>query len=117
MKRGDTIVRDFGDTVRALREQRGFSRRVPAKRAGISDVYLGHVERGTSAPSLKTIDAVAVAFDMAAWGLLARMAGSPQAGQPPPGVNVRTWKRIRREFQIVLERVDDIVAQAAERRE
>ena len=45
----------FGAIVRRLREQRGWTIRKLAQRAGLSPNYVGIVERGANVPSLSTV--------------------------------------------------------------
>lgn len=52
----------FGDCVRAHRAARGWSQPQLADEAGISEVWLRRIERGTASPSFETIEAVAKAL-------------------------------------------------------
>ena len=45
----------FGAIVRRLREQRGWTLRKLATRAGLSPIYVSIVERGGNVPSLTTV--------------------------------------------------------------
>ncbi|WP_031516592.1 helix-turn-helix domain-containing protein [Desulfofalx alkaliphila] len=57
------IVR--GEQIRALREERGYTLQDLAKRAKLSLSYLSEIERGSKRPSLKTIDKLATALNVA----------------------------------------------------
>ena len=45
----------FGDTVRRLRAERGYSQEVLAERARLNADFLGFIERGDNLPTLATI--------------------------------------------------------------
>jgi transcriptional regulator with XRE-family HTH domain len=57
------IVR--GEQIRALREERGYTLQDLARRANLSLSYLSEIERGSKRPSLKTIDKLASALNVA----------------------------------------------------
>lgn len=57
------IVR--GEQIRALREERGYTLQDLARRASLSLSYLSEIERGSKRPSLKSIDKLAVALNVA----------------------------------------------------
>ncbi len=54
-----TLPEAFGDAVRRLRADRGFSQEDFAAHAGISRTYMSEIERGVTNVSLDTIDRVA----------------------------------------------------------
>jgi transcriptional regulator with XRE-family HTH domain len=45
----------FGETVRRLRAERGYSQEVLAERAKLNADFLGFIERGDNLPTLATI--------------------------------------------------------------
>jgi transcriptional regulator with XRE-family HTH domain len=45
----------FGDTVRRLRAERGYSQEALAERAKLNADFLGFIERGDNLPTLATI--------------------------------------------------------------
>jgi transcriptional regulator with XRE-family HTH domain len=45
----------FGDTIRRLRAERGYSQEVLAERAKLNADFLGFIERGDNLPTLTTI--------------------------------------------------------------
>jgi transcriptional regulator with XRE-family HTH domain len=45
----------FGETVRRLRAERGYSQEVLAERARLNADFLGFIERGDNLPTLATI--------------------------------------------------------------
>lgn len=57
------IVR--GEHIRSLREERGYTLQDLARRANLSLSYLSEIERGSKRPSLKTIDKLAGALNVA----------------------------------------------------
>jgi transcriptional regulator with XRE-family HTH domain len=56
------VGKTFGQKVRDLRRERGFSQEELAARAGVHRTYLGGIERGERNPSLKNIAAIANAL-------------------------------------------------------
>lgn len=55
---------DFGRFVRSVREQKGLSQQEVAKRAGITDVYVSHIELGIRDPSFSKSMAVLEALGL-----------------------------------------------------
>jgi transcriptional regulator with XRE-family HTH domain len=45
----------FGDTIRRLRAERGYSQELLAERAKLNADFLGFIERGDNLPTLATI--------------------------------------------------------------
>jgi transcriptional regulator with XRE-family HTH domain len=54
----------FGDTVRRLRAERGYSQEVLAERAKLNADFLGFIERGDNLPTLATILQLARALEV-----------------------------------------------------
>jgi len=54
----------FGNVVRRLREQRGWSQERLASRAELNRSYMGEIERATAMPSLATAAKLARALDV-----------------------------------------------------
>lgn len=54
----------FGQTVRELREKKGFSQEVFADQAGVHRTYMGGIERGERNPTLTTIWKIARALNI-----------------------------------------------------
>jgi transcriptional regulator with XRE-family HTH domain len=91
--------RDFGELLRTLREDRGFTLRRFAARMGISPTYLSAVERGeVPVPTEEKIFALAQVFERDPDELLA--AAGRVASDLPPILN-----RLPREMAAFLGRV------------
>ena len=56
------LVRDFGATVRSLREALSWSQEQLAEYAGLNRSYVGEIERGTAIASIVTADKLARAL-------------------------------------------------------
>lgn len=59
------IIAVFAKNLRMLRERAGFSQEELAYRAGLHRTYIGSVERGHRNVSLRTIERIAKALDVA----------------------------------------------------
>lgn len=59
-----------GGKIRALREQRGYTLQELSRRARLSLSYLSEIERGSKKPSLKTLEKIAKALNVAKTQLL-----------------------------------------------
>jgi transcriptional regulator with XRE-family HTH domain len=55
-------IQDFGDRVRALRKEQGYSQEGFADEVGLDRTYIGGIERGERNPGLKSILKIAVAL-------------------------------------------------------
>jgi transcriptional regulator with XRE-family HTH domain len=62
----------FGQAVREARHQRCMTQDDAALNSGIDRAFFGHVERGTKAPTLRTVWRVARALDVRPSELIAR---------------------------------------------
>lgn len=58
------VLRDFGERVRSLREQRGLTQMALAHSAGIHPTYLGSIENGQRNVALLNLYALAGALDV-----------------------------------------------------
>ena len=65
----------FGERVRALSEERGWSQEELGSQAGLHRTYVGAVERGERNVSLSTLEAFASALDVSVVDLLSK--GTP----------------------------------------
>ena len=74
MERDADLQRRFGTTVRALRLAQGRTQAELAQAAGISTVYLSHLERGYRGPSLQAVIRLAGALDLRPSTLVRRVA-------------------------------------------
>ncbi|WP_043279218.1 helix-turn-helix transcriptional regulator [Burkholderia sp. A1] len=64
------LVRQFGITIRSLRETRAWSQEQLAEHAGLNRSYVGEVERGEVIASLVTVEKLAKAFEVPVASLL-----------------------------------------------
>jgi transcriptional regulator with XRE-family HTH domain len=64
----------LGANVRALRESKRYSLRGLARRAGVSHETLRGIERGSSSPTIATIEKIAVSLDTEVRALLPETA-------------------------------------------
>lgn len=55
----EKINQNFGNKIRRLREENGYTQYDFAFECGISEAYYGRIERGEYSPSLKTIFKIA----------------------------------------------------------
>ena len=86
------LVREFGRTVRRLREANAWSQEQLAEYAGLNRSYISEIERGTVIASIATLDKLAHAFAVSAASMLDSHAGVPsgdpaalpQCGASPP---------------------------------
>jgi transcriptional regulator with XRE-family HTH domain len=58
----EQIVKRFGETVRRLRSERGFSQESFARRCGLHRTYMGIIERGEKAVTIVTASKIARAL-------------------------------------------------------
>lgn len=56
----------LGHRIREARQQKGYTQRILAKKAGIADVYLGEIERGSKMPSMNSFLKLIEALDISA---------------------------------------------------
>lgn len=73
------LAKLFGERVKALRAEHGFSQVDLAERAQISEEWVRRIERGAAAPSFQTIHALATALDVGYAELFAETA--PQGAE------------------------------------
>jgi transcriptional regulator with XRE-family HTH domain len=71
----------FGDTLRKLREKKGYSQMKLAQRAGLHLNALGNIERGERTPSLRTVFLISEALDIPA----AQIVGEVEKKYPTLG--------------------------------
>lgn len=76
------LLTRVGETVRALRKRRGWTRRELAGHAGISERFLADIETGRANPSLLRLCRLAEALGLSVTGLL--------SSSPPPSAPARS---------------------------
>ena len=59
----DICIR-FGRRIRALRRKRGWTQVYFATHTGLGSVYISQLEHGKKEPGLRTIEILAMSFDM-----------------------------------------------------
>lgn len=64
------LEKQFGQAVRAAREQKGWSQELLAEAANLNRSYLGEIERGLVTPSLSTIGKLAAGLGIAPSALI-----------------------------------------------
>jgi transcriptional regulator with XRE-family HTH domain len=67
------LSNDFGQALRQLREQRGWSQEVLAEHADLNRTYVGDLERAKAVPSLQTLEKLAHAFGLSVSKLIAHV--------------------------------------------
>jgi transcriptional regulator with XRE-family HTH domain len=73
----DDIRKRFGDRVRALRNDRGWSQEALADRAGLHRTYIGSVERAEQNVSLVNIERLAATLGVSLAELFAPFTDKP----------------------------------------
>jgi transcriptional regulator with XRE-family HTH domain len=61
---GDTLIKEFGATIRFYRTKNGLSQEKLGERCGFHRTYIGQVERGERNPTLKSIAIFASVFNV-----------------------------------------------------
>lgn len=64
------IQKKFGDKLRELRKQKGLSQEDLALKSGLHRTYISDIERGSRNLSLKNIEKIAKALELATKSLL-----------------------------------------------
>lgn len=90
MEKNQELLDRFGKMVKTHRESHGWSQRMLAERAGMTEKHVGEIERGVAEPSITAIVALAT-------GLKVRVAALVPDGHRPAdgrrGSATRTAKR------------------------
>lgn len=71
----EILVKRFGETVRRLRSEQGYSQESFANRCGLHRTYIGIVERGQKAVTIVTANKIAGALGMTLAGLFEELEG------------------------------------------
>lgn len=64
MTEPDAILARFGNRVRKLRKEKGFSQEAFAARCALDRTYIGGIERGERNVALLNLERIAVALDV-----------------------------------------------------
>lgn len=73
-------MRRFGEVVRRLRSEQGFSQESFAYRCGLHRTYVGIIERGEKAVTIVTAEKIAGALGMTLAGLFEELEREGSAG-------------------------------------
>lgn len=65
-----SIQKKFGDKLREIRNEKGFSQEKLALKCGLHRTYISDIERGSRNVSLKNIDKISKALDVSPKSLL-----------------------------------------------
>jgi transcriptional regulator with XRE-family HTH domain len=66
----EDIVKKFGEKIRALRTEQGWSQELLAEKTGFHRTYIGMIERGERNLSLRNIETFANTFEISVSELL-----------------------------------------------
>ncbi|MDI6894619.1 MAG: helix-turn-helix domain-containing protein [Bacillota bacterium] len=77
---GGHVKLRVGNTVRTLREQKGITVTDLARATGLSPAHISEIERGRTAPSIRTLEKLARALGVSA-GVLVRSVGANGVGE------------------------------------
>lgn len=66
----EDIVKNFGERIRALRLEQGWSQELLAEKTGFHRTYIGMIERGERNLSLRNIESFANTFEISVSELL-----------------------------------------------
>ncbi len=72
-----TLAERFGELVRRLRKEQGFSQEEFAFRVGLHRTYMGDIERGEKNVTLVTAEKLAKGLGLTLAGLLLKMEQEP----------------------------------------
>lgn len=80
-----TLLQRLGHVVSTQRKVRERSRREVAERTGVSEQYIGRIERGTGNPSFIVLTRLASALDMSLHDFITRIVNAcdRQEEKPP----------------------------------
>jgi transcriptional regulator with XRE-family HTH domain len=76
----EELSRRFGELVRRLRQEKGYSQEEFAFRVGLHQTYVSSVERGERNVTIGTADRIAKALGMALAGLFEQLERDPEDG-------------------------------------
>src|SRR3982751_1424309 len=82
-RRKQDLLSAIGETLRAVRNERGLTLRQVAEGAHVSISYLAEIERGEKDPSSRVLESVAEGLDVKMGDLLLRIAASLEPAKTP----------------------------------
>ena len=77
----------LGQVIRRERQQRRLTIKELGERAGLSEIYVGEIERGQKWPSSRVLESIAKALDLDIADLLEMVAEEIRAEREPQQVN------------------------------
>jgi transcriptional regulator with XRE-family HTH domain len=89
MQKNQLLLDRFGETVKILREERGFTQEQLAERSGMTEKHLGEIERGVTEASITAIAGLAKGLQVSVSALV------PDTQKPvpePPRLSRAQWQ-------------------------
>jgi transcriptional regulator with XRE-family HTH domain len=77
----EALAKRFGELVRRLRKEQGFSQEAFAFKVGLHRTYMGDIERGEKNVTLVTADKLAKGLGLTLAGLLLEMEREPDGAE------------------------------------
>jgi transcriptional regulator with XRE-family HTH domain len=77
----DTLARRFGELVRRMRRERGYSQEEFSFRVGLHQTYVSSVERGERNVTIGTADRIAKALDTTLAGLFKELEQAQEGAE------------------------------------
>ena len=74
----ETLAREFGELVRRLRQDRGYSQEEFSFRVGLHQTYVSSVERGERNVTIQTADRIAKALDTTLTEMFGQLGRGPE---------------------------------------
>jgi transcriptional regulator with XRE-family HTH domain len=91
MQKNAALLARFGVTVKTLREERGYTQRDLANRAGMTEKHVGEIERGLSEASITAIVALAKGLQVKVSRL---MPDNEKPTHEPPRPSYAQWRTV-----------------------
>ncbi len=73
-----SLQQSFGQCVRALRQEQGFTQVVFSEKCGFYQTYLSRIENGQANPTLNAMEVIAVGLGLAVFELFERVREQAQ---------------------------------------
>jgi transcriptional regulator with XRE-family HTH domain len=85
MNNKDNLTATIAQTLKRLRQQRGWSLDAASQKTGVSKAMLGQIERGESSPTIATLWKIASGFDTSFSSFIEAQLPEASDSQPPQG--------------------------------